>query len=52
MTAHVEYFGQQQSSPTFQIGLRTGLTKNVQIDGSLGHSRGDALFSVGLKFQF
>ena len=52
MTAHVEYFGQEQSSPTFQLGLRTELVKNVQIDGTVGHSSGDALFSLGLKFQF
>lgn len=52
MTAHVEYFGQEQASPTFQLGLRTELVKNVQIDGTVGHSSGDALFSLGLKFQF
>lgn len=52
MTAHVEYFGQDQSKPTFQLGLRTELLKNVQIDGTVGHSSGDALFSLGLKFQF
>ena len=52
MTAHVEYFGQEQASPTFQLGLRTELFKNVQIDGTLGCSSGDALFSMGLKFQF
>lgn len=52
MTAHVEYFGHDQSSPTFQLGLRTELLKNVQIDGTVGHSSDDALFSLGLKFQF
>jgi hypothetical protein len=52
MTAHVEYFGQEQASPTFQLGLRTELLKNVQIDGTLGQSSGDTLFSMGLKFQF
>lgn len=52
MTAHVEYFGQEQANPTFQLGLRTELFKNMQIDGTVGHSRGDALFSMGLKFQF
>ena len=52
MTVHVEYFGQDQSKPTFQLGLRTELLKNVQIDSTVGHSSGDALFSLGLKFQF
>ncbi|MDO9199422.1 hypothetical protein, partial [Rhodoferax sp.] len=48
MTAHVEYFGQEQASPTLQLGLRTELVKNVQIDGTVGHASGDALFSLGL----
>ena len=52
VTAHAEYFGQQEASPTFQLGLRTELLKNVQIDGTVGHSSGDALFSMGLKYQF
>lgn len=52
VTAHAEYFGQEQSSPTFQLGLRAELLKNVQIDGTVGQSSGDALFSLGLKYQF
>ena len=52
VTAHIEYFGQEQTSPTLQLGLRTELLKNVQIDGAVGHSGGDALFSIGLKYQF
>lgn len=52
MTAHVEYFGQEQARPTLQLGLRTELVKNIQIDGTVGHANGDALFSLGLKFQF
>lgn len=52
MTAHAEYFGQEQAHPTVQLGLRTELLKNVQLDGTVGHSNGDALFSMGLKFQF
>lgn len=52
MTAHVEYFGQEHAKPSVQLGLRTELFKNVQIDGTVGQSGGDALLSVGLKYQF
>jgi len=52
VTAHLEYFGQQQASPALQLGLRTDLFKNVQIDGAVGRCGGDALLSMGLKFQF
>lgn len=52
MTVHVEYFGQEHAKPGVQLGLRTELLKNVQIDGTVGHSSGDALLSVGLKYQF
>lgn len=52
VTAHFEYFGQEQSKPSLQVGLRTELVKNVQIDATVGHSSGDSLVSVGLKYQF
>lgn len=52
VTAHAEYFGQTDGLPTFQLGARTELVKNIQIDGTLGHIGNDSLFSLGLKFQF
>lgn len=52
VTAHVEYFGQEHAKPSVQLGLRTELLKNVQIDATVGQSGGDALVSVGLKYQF
>lgn len=52
MTGHVEYFGQQQSKPTFQVGLRNDVTKNVQLDGTVGRSGGESVYSLGLKFMF
>ena len=52
VTAHLEYFGQEQAKPSVQLGLRTELVKNVQIDATVGHSSGDSLVSVGLKYQF
>lgn len=52
MNAHVEYLGQEQAKPVFQLGLRTDLLKNVQIDGTVGHTGGASLLSIGLKYQF
>jgi hypothetical protein len=51
-TAHVETFGQRHSAPTQQIGLRTEFAKNWQIDGTLGRTQGETLYSVGFKFSF
>lgn len=51
-TAHVEYFGQTGSTPTFQVGARTDLAKNIQIDATLGRNHTTSLFSLGLKVQF
>ncbi len=51
-TAHVEAFGQRFSKPTFQVGARTLLADNFQIDGTVGRTGGETLFSVGAKFSF
>lgn len=52
VTAHFEYFGQEQSKSSLQMGLRAELVKNVLLDATVGHSSGDSLVSVGLKYQF
>ena len=52
LTPHLEYFGQEQSIPTLQIGLRTQLNKSLQLDGTVGRVGTDTLFSLGLKFLF
>ncbi len=51
-TGHVEYFGQQQDKPTAQFGLRSEVSKNIQLDGTLGRSAGETLYSLGMKFMF
>jgi hypothetical protein len=52
ITAHVEWFGVEQSSPTLQMGLRTMLSRQWQLDGTVGTSNNESLFSIGLKFLF
>ena len=52
ITAHAEYFGQTASSPTFQIGARTDVAKNIQIDATLGRNHSTTVFSFGLKYGF
>jgi hypothetical protein len=52
LTAHVEYFGEQHSTPTLQFGLRSEVAKNIQLDGTLGRSGGESIYSLGLKFMF
>lgn len=55
-TAHVEWFGQKQSAPVFQLGLRTEVAPGWQLDGSIGRTRlGDGrerLYSLGFVRQF
>jgi hypothetical protein len=51
-TGHAELFGQEQAQPTLQLSLRTLLSKQWQIDGTVGHSGGEHSYSVGLKFMF
>jgi hypothetical protein len=52
ITAHVEYFGEQQSRPTAQFGLRREVLKNIQLDGTLGRTGGASVYSLGTKFMF
>jgi hypothetical protein len=55
-TAHAEWFGQKQSAPVFQLGLRTEVAPGWQLDGSIGRTRlGDGrerLYSLGFVRQF
>ena len=52
MTAHVEVFGQEEGKPTTQLGLRKDIAQGLQLDGTVGRSDGDTVFSVGLKKSF
>ncbi|MES2950945.1 MAG: hypothetical protein V4858_20615 [Pseudomonadota bacterium] len=51
-TAHVETFGQEQTSPTVQLGLRTDIAKNLQWDATVGRVNNETVLSLGMKFQF
>jgi len=51
-TGHMEMFGQENGSPTFAVGVRTEVVKNIQIDGSAGRVNGESVLSVGLKYMF
>jgi hypothetical protein len=52
VTAHLEYFGQQQGKPTLQAGLRTNILKDLQLDGTLGRTERRTIVSLGLKLGF
>ena len=52
VTGHVEAFGQQQGKSTFQVGARYDIAKNIQLDGTVGRSDGQTLYSAGMKFGF
>lgn len=52
VTAHVEVFGAENVLPTVQFGLRTMLGKNLQLDGSIGSTNGESIYSVGFKVLF
>lgn len=52
VTGHVECFGQQRNKPTIQVGLRGEIMSKLQLDGTVGRTAGDTLYSLGLKRQF
>jgi hypothetical protein len=52
VTPHIEVFGTEGDKPTYQLGLRSQISKTIQLDGTVGRSNGDNLYSLGLKFQF
>jgi hypothetical protein len=52
VTGHVEWFGAEGSKPTFQLGLRGDVARNLQLDGTVGRSDGASLYSLGLKLRF
>jgi hypothetical protein len=52
ITAHVEFFGEEHSKPTTQVGLRKDVVQGLQIDGTIGRSDNDTVFSIGLKKSF
>lgn len=54
VTAHAEWFGQRHGRPTFQVGLRTEIAPDWQLDGTVGRDRGarETVFSLGLKRSF
>lgn len=51
-TGHVEMLAEQRTKPAFNVGLRRDVVKDIQIDGSIGRSDRQTLWSVGMKFQF
>ena len=51
VTANVEAFGQRHNKPTFQIGARTSLTDKLNLNGSIGRTGGETLFSVGVALE-
>jgi len=51
-TPHVEWFGAKGSKPTAQAGVRGKIGAGRQLDGTVGRSDGETLYSLGVKFQF
>lgn len=51
-TGHIEVFGQEAGKPTTQVGLRKDLVPGLQLDGTVGRSDGETVFSLGLKKSF
>lgn len=49
---HIERFGQEHERPSTQIGLRKEIMQGLQLDGTLGRSGSDTIYSVGLKKTF
>ena len=51
-TPHVEFYGVERSAPTLQLGLRTMVTKSLQLDGSVGSTSGETFYTLGMRFFF
>ena len=51
-TPHAEVFGVERSKPTVQFGARTQLTKELQLDGTVGRNNAQTVASIGMKYQF
>jgi hypothetical protein len=51
-TPHVEVFGAEGSKATAQLGARTQLTKELQLDGNIARNDGQTAYSIGIKYQF
>jgi hypothetical protein len=52
VTASLEAFGQRHGKPVFQVGARTLLTGQLQLDGTIGRQDRTSLFSLGLVHPF
>lgn len=52
LTPHVEWFGAEGAKPTLQLGARTEISKGIQLDGTIGRTAGETLYSLGFKIQF
>lgn len=52
LVAHAEFFGQERIKPTLQFGARYNPTPWLQIDGTIGKTNRDRLYSLGSKISF
>ena len=52
VTAHAEVFATEGERMTKQVGLRTNLSDNIQLDGTVGRQGGFNKYSIGMKFSF
>lgn len=48
----LETYGQRHTRPTLQLGARTWLTPQWQLDGSVGAQGGHGIVTLGVKYQF
>lgn len=52
VTPHIEWVGSQGVKPTVNLGLRGLIIDNLQLDGSVGRSDGESIYTLGVKFMF
>lgn len=52
VTGHLEWLVARGAKPVFNLGLRREIGAGLQLDGSIGRSGGQTLWSLGLKQQF
>jgi hypothetical protein len=52
VTPNLEWYGARGEKPTVQAGLRSEIVKSIQLDGTVGRTDGENIYSVGMKIQF
>lgn len=52
LSTSIETNGQERGEPTVSLGVNAQVMKNRFLNASVGHFKGDAVYSLGFKIAF